>query len=78
MSLSSASFPVRSVLDGFPAQIVGTLDAPPDRPSWALSPPGASDLSPGTLTAAELTARRSPRPPPIGGDRYHEFVREGA
>ena len=30
-------FPAGSVLDGFPAQVVGTLDAPPERPSWALS-----------------------------------------
>jgi carbonic anhydrase/acetyltransferase-like protein (isoleucine patch superfamily) len=30
-------FPARSMLDGFPAQVVGTLDAPPKRPSWALS-----------------------------------------
>jgi carbonic anhydrase/acetyltransferase-like protein (isoleucine patch superfamily) len=32
-----ASFPARSVLDGFPAEVVGTLDAPPERPSWALT-----------------------------------------
>jgi carbonic anhydrase/acetyltransferase-like protein (isoleucine patch superfamily) len=32
-----ATFPARSVLDGFPAQVVGTLDAPPERPSWALT-----------------------------------------
>jgi hypothetical protein len=25
------------VLDGFPAEVVGTLDAPPERPSWALT-----------------------------------------
>jgi carbonic anhydrase/acetyltransferase-like protein (isoleucine patch superfamily) len=32
-----ASFPAQSVLDGFPAEVVGTLDAPPERPSWALT-----------------------------------------
>ena len=32
-----ASFPARSVLDGFPAEVAGTLDAPPERPSWALT-----------------------------------------
>ena len=32
-----ALFPARSVLDGFPAQAVGGLDAPPERPSWALT-----------------------------------------
>jgi carbonic anhydrase/acetyltransferase-like protein (isoleucine patch superfamily) len=32
-----SSFPPRSVLDGFPAQVVGSLDAPPERPSWALT-----------------------------------------
>jgi carbonic anhydrase/acetyltransferase-like protein (isoleucine patch superfamily) len=32
-----ASFPAHSVLDGFPAEVVGTLDAPPERPSWALT-----------------------------------------
>jgi carbonic anhydrase/acetyltransferase-like protein (isoleucine patch superfamily) len=32
-----ASFPAGSVLDGFPAEVVGTLDAPPERPSWALT-----------------------------------------
>jgi carbonic anhydrase/acetyltransferase-like protein (isoleucine patch superfamily) len=31
------SFPARSLLDGFPAQVVGTLDTPPERPSWSLS-----------------------------------------
>jgi hypothetical protein len=25
------------VLDGFPAEVVETLDAPPERPSWALT-----------------------------------------
>jgi hypothetical protein len=25
------------VLDGFPARVVGTLDAPPARPGWALT-----------------------------------------
>ena len=37
-------FPARSVLDGFPAQVVGTLDAPPERPSWALSRPALETL----------------------------------
>jgi carbonic anhydrase/acetyltransferase-like protein (isoleucine patch superfamily) len=37
-------FPARSVLDGFPAQVVGTLDAPPERPSWALSRPALQTL----------------------------------
>jgi carbonic anhydrase/acetyltransferase-like protein (isoleucine patch superfamily) len=32
-----ADFPERSVLDGFPARVVGTLDAPPARPGWALT-----------------------------------------
>jgi carbonic anhydrase/acetyltransferase-like protein (isoleucine patch superfamily) len=32
-----ASFPAHSVLDGFPAEVVGTLDAPPERPSWAFT-----------------------------------------
>jgi len=32
-----ASFPAHSVLDGFPAEVVGTLEAPPERPSWALT-----------------------------------------
>jgi hypothetical protein len=32
-----AQFPARSVLDGFPAQVTGTLDAAPQRPSWALT-----------------------------------------
>ncbi len=32
-----ANFPARSVLDGFPAQVVGTLDAAPERPAWALT-----------------------------------------
>jgi carbonic anhydrase/acetyltransferase-like protein (isoleucine patch superfamily) len=32
--------PPRSVLEGFPARVVGTLDAPPPRPSWALDPEG--------------------------------------
>jgi carbonic anhydrase/acetyltransferase-like protein (isoleucine patch superfamily) len=32
-----ASFPAHAVLDGFPAEVVGTLDAPPERPSWALT-----------------------------------------
>jgi carbonic anhydrase/acetyltransferase-like protein (isoleucine patch superfamily) len=31
-----ADFPARSVLDGFPARLVGTLDAPPPLPAWAL------------------------------------------
>jgi carbonic anhydrase/acetyltransferase-like protein (isoleucine patch superfamily) len=30
-------FPARSVLDGFPAIQVGTLDAPPDPPEWAFT-----------------------------------------
>jgi carbonic anhydrase/acetyltransferase-like protein (isoleucine patch superfamily) len=29
-------FDARSVLDGFPASLVGTLSAPPSRPGWAL------------------------------------------
>ena len=32
-----ASFPARSVLDGFPAEVVDTLQGPPERPSWALT-----------------------------------------
>jgi carbonic anhydrase/acetyltransferase-like protein (isoleucine patch superfamily) len=32
-----ASFPAQSVLDGFPAEIVDTLQGPPARPSWALT-----------------------------------------
>jgi carbonic anhydrase/acetyltransferase-like protein (isoleucine patch superfamily) len=28
--------PPGSIVSGFPAQVVGTLDAPPDRPAWAL------------------------------------------
>jgi carbonic anhydrase/acetyltransferase-like protein (isoleucine patch superfamily) len=32
-----ASFPARSVLDGFPAEVVDTLQGAPDRPSWALT-----------------------------------------
>jgi hypothetical protein len=32
-----ASFPARSVLDGFPAEIVDTLQGAPERPSWALT-----------------------------------------
>jgi carbonic anhydrase/acetyltransferase-like protein (isoleucine patch superfamily) len=32
-----AQFPARSVLDGFPAQVTGTLEAAPQRPSWALT-----------------------------------------
>jgi carbonic anhydrase/acetyltransferase-like protein (isoleucine patch superfamily) len=32
-----AQFPARSVIDGFPAQVTGTLDAAPQRPSWALT-----------------------------------------
>lgn len=32
------TFPERSVLDGFPAKAVGTLDAAPARPSWAFDP----------------------------------------
>jgi hypothetical protein len=32
-----ADFPARSVLDGFPATQVGTLDAPPTLPQWALT-----------------------------------------
>jgi carbonic anhydrase/acetyltransferase-like protein (isoleucine patch superfamily) len=32
-----ASFPARSVLDGFPAEVVGTLQGAPERPSWALT-----------------------------------------
>ncbi len=37
-------FPARSVLDGFPAQVVGTLAEPPPRPSWALSRPALQTL----------------------------------
>ena len=33
-----AQHPPRSVLEGFPAKVVGTLDAPPERPSWAFDP----------------------------------------
>ena len=33
-----AVFAERSVLDGFPATAVDTLDAPPARPSWAFAP----------------------------------------
>jgi carbonic anhydrase/acetyltransferase-like protein (isoleucine patch superfamily) len=32
-----ASFPARSVLDGFPAEVMDTLLGPPERPSWALT-----------------------------------------
>ena len=32
-----ASFPAHSVLDGFPAEVVDTLQGPPERPSWALT-----------------------------------------
>ena len=32
-----ASFPARSVLDGFPAEVVDTLQGAPERPSWALT-----------------------------------------
>jgi carbonic anhydrase/acetyltransferase-like protein (isoleucine patch superfamily) len=32
-----SSFPARSVLDGFPAEVVDTLQGPPERPSWALT-----------------------------------------
>ncbi|HKQ00384.1 MAG TPA: hypothetical protein VJ735_08640 [Actinomycetes bacterium] len=32
-----SSFPALAVVDGFPAEVVGTLDAPPERPSWALT-----------------------------------------
>jgi hypothetical protein len=32
-----ASFPAGSVLDGYPAEAAETLDAPPERPSWALT-----------------------------------------
>jgi carbonic anhydrase/acetyltransferase-like protein (isoleucine patch superfamily) len=38
-------FPARSVLDGFPAQQVGTLADPPPRPSWALSRPALQTLT---------------------------------
>jgi carbonic anhydrase/acetyltransferase-like protein (isoleucine patch superfamily) len=38
-------FPARSVLDGFPAQVVGSLEAPPERPSWALSRPALQTLT---------------------------------
>jgi carbonic anhydrase/acetyltransferase-like protein (isoleucine patch superfamily) len=31
-----ARFATRSVLDGFPATLVDTLNAPPTRPDWAL------------------------------------------
>jgi carbonic anhydrase/acetyltransferase-like protein (isoleucine patch superfamily) len=37
-------FPARSVLDGFPAQVVGSLEAPPERPSWALPRPALETL----------------------------------
>jgi carbonic anhydrase/acetyltransferase-like protein (isoleucine patch superfamily) len=37
------SHPARTVLDGFPARAVGTLDAAPGRPGWAL-PPDAVDV----------------------------------
>jgi hypothetical protein len=37
-------FPGRSVPDGFPARPVGTLDAPPERPSWAPSRPALQTL----------------------------------
>lgn len=32
------AFPRLSVLDGFPARAVDTLDAPPERPAWAFDP----------------------------------------
>lgn len=38
------SHPERSVLDGFPARRVGSLDAAPGRPSWALPPDAAASI----------------------------------
>jgi carbonic anhydrase/acetyltransferase-like protein (isoleucine patch superfamily) len=37
-------FGERSVLDGFPARLVGTLSEPPSRPGWALPPDAAATL----------------------------------
>ena len=37
-------FGERSVLDGFPARLVGTLDAAPDRPDWALPSDAAAAI----------------------------------
>jgi hypothetical protein len=37
MCQAGASFPAQSVLDGFPAEVVDTLQGPPERPSWALT-----------------------------------------
>ena len=37
-------FADRSVLDGFPARLVGTLADPPPRPGWALPPDAVATL----------------------------------
>jgi carbonic anhydrase/acetyltransferase-like protein (isoleucine patch superfamily) len=34
----------RSILDGFPAKLAGTLTGPPPRPGWALPPEAAAAL----------------------------------
>lgn len=34
----------RSVLDGFPARLAGTLTGPPPRPGWALPPDAVATL----------------------------------
>jgi carbonic anhydrase/acetyltransferase-like protein (isoleucine patch superfamily) len=39
-----ARFEDRAILDGFPAELVGTLTAPPPRPGWALPPDAVATL----------------------------------
>jgi carbonic anhydrase/acetyltransferase-like protein (isoleucine patch superfamily) len=34
----------RSILDGFPAKLVGTLTGPPPMPGWALPPDAVATL----------------------------------
>jgi carbonic anhydrase/acetyltransferase-like protein (isoleucine patch superfamily) len=34
----------RSILDGFPARLVGTLTGPPPTPGWALPPDAVATL----------------------------------
>lgn len=45
-----STFPERSLVDGFPARVVGTLDEPPGLPPWALQP---GDLARLGLVEAE-------------------------
>jgi len=40
-----ARFPARAVLEGFPAEQVGTLDGPPGLPAWALRRADLATLS---------------------------------